>query len=171
MRIGSILLVFFFALQLNAQDSSSDLSGVYPSSRVAVGMFRHFQFDVGYGVIIFTHDPFNAFVTEAAFEMRDFRKDALYGPKIYVSHIQGFHNTAIELVTAADVIDYTDFKNRNSPCIRPDIGISVIGIFDLTYGYNFFLSGKPGNSYFNDHVVTFVIRPGIIRQLLKPRSH
>jgi hypothetical protein len=66
----------------------------------------------------------------------------------------------------ADYIVYTDFE-RTCQVIRPSVGINYfIGVFQLSYGYNFMLDTDPGFTV-NTHTVQLLFKPYIFLQMMR----
>ena len=81
----------------------------------------------------------------------------------------GFTTNYILLNVGTQFIHYTDFQNQNF-AIRPEIGLTFLGLTDLVYGYNFIRS-KNKIEYLPNHCLSFRITFGcenseLIKQLL-----
>jgi len=74
----------------------------------------------------------------------------ILGPKLQYSITMVLTNVGL------NCIYYTDFKYGEF-YLRPQIGIGLGRFFDLTYGYNFPISGDRMASEVNDHTVSLII--------------
>ena len=62
-----------------------------------------------------------------------------------------------------DINYYTDFSN-SSFSFKPSLGLSLLTLADLTYGYNF-LTNPSTKSFINTHNISLTIRAGLIRNI------
>lgn len=81
----------------------------------------------------------------------------------------GFTTNFILLNVGTQFIHYTDFQNQNL-AIRPEFGLTFLGLTDLVYGYNF-ITSKNKIEYLPNHCLSFRITFGgenseLIKQLL-----
>lgn len=81
----------------------------------------------------------------------------------------GFTTNFILLNVGTQFIHYTDFQNQNF-AIRPEIGLTFLGLTDLAYGYNL-ITSKNKIEYLPNHCLSFRITFGgenseLIKQLL-----
>lgn len=81
----------------------------------------------------------------------------------------GFTNNLIFLNVGTQFIHYTDFQNQNF-AIRPEIGLTLLGLTDLVYGYNFIIN-KSKIENLTNHCISLRLTFGsenskLIKQLL-----
>ena len=52
----------------------------------------------------------------------------------------GYEVLALFALARLSVVNYTNFQN-NQVCLRPEIGLTLVSMMSITYGYNFDLGG------------------------------
>jgi hypothetical protein len=134
----------------------------YFSPRLGIGGFKSLNGEIGF-CFVSAHSliRYGSVSADLTAEFNQFNRHTLWGPKLSICAANTFrHKSNYEAGGNLCFILYS--KNGNlSPAVRPEVVISFLGLFDLAYGYNFYLGNRPDGIY-NTHVISLIIRPAIL---------
>jgi hypothetical protein len=114
--------------------------------RLEVGILRN-----DYPFSLHRHGEWSEIINHHAFISTEINLDHHFfmGPKI------GYEFNYVFLQGRMNVIDYLDFKGQNDAVVRPELGITLFGLYSVAYGYNVRIK-NPAGSLVETHNLTFV---------------
>ncbi len=145
-----ILVLFLFMRFSSAQDSKGFSMGVNAFSNGSV----EFGYDVMY--VFGNYNWYHSY--RLASEIQCFSK-LLVAPKFSAR----VHNFNTGIVLGVEFLNYSNFRMFNN-VLRPSIGLSLLGLIDLSYGYNFKIDNN-ALLPINTHNIEVIYRPFVGKAL------